>query len=76
MKVMYEQGFRAEKFKHASFYDVPDLGHQVAPTEWLEKALDELDALPKDREKKLPATQPLRRAPLTRSTTRPTTRAR
>jgi hypothetical protein len=70
MKVIFDRGFQADAFKHASFYDVPGLGHQVAPTEWLERAIDELDALPKTREKKLPATQPARRPVATRPATR------
>jgi hypothetical protein len=58
MRTMFERGFKADGFKHASFYDVPDLGHQTPPAEWFERAIDELDALPKTRVKKLPATRP------------------
>ena len=68
MKTMFERGFQADGFKHASFYDVPGLGHQPPPAEWFERAIDELDALPKKREKKLPAT--------TRATTRARPRGR
>ena len=69
MKTMYEKGFQGDGFKHVSFYDVPGLGHQTAPAEFLEKAIDELDALPKDREKKLPAAKPVPK-PASRPATR------
>jgi hypothetical protein len=65
MKTMFEKGFQADGFKHVSFYDVPGLGHQTPPGEFFEKAIDELDGLPKEREKKLPAT------PAARAATRP-----
>jgi hypothetical protein len=55
MKTMYEHGFLPEEFKHATFFDVPDLGHQTPPGGWLEKAVDFLDEIPKTREKKLPS---------------------
>ena len=61
MRTMFERGFKADGFEHASFYEVPGLGHQAPPAEWFEKAIDELDALPKDRVKKLPATRPATR---------------
>jgi hypothetical protein len=76
MKTMFERGFQADGFKHASFYDVPGLGHQTPPGEWLEKAIDELDGLPKEREKKLPAAPAARSAnrPASRPATRPSRR--
>jgi pimeloyl-ACP methyl ester carboxylesterase len=63
MKAMYDGGFLVDKFKHVSFYDVPGLGHRTPSVEWIEKAIDELDALPKTRVKKLPATKPANRRP-------------
>ena len=77
MKTMFEKGFQADGFKHVSFYDVPGLGHQTPPGEFLEKAIDELDALPKEREKKLPAAataRPAARPSATRPATRPSRR--
>ena len=76
MRTMFERGFQADGFKHASFYEVPGLGHQTPPAEWFDRAIAELDALPKDRVKKLPATKPAAR-PATRATaaaTRPSRR--
>ena len=43
-----------------TFYDVPGLGHRSPGGEWFEKAIDFLDAVPKDRGKKPPATRPSR----------------
>jgi pimeloyl-ACP methyl ester carboxylesterase len=50
---IYDQGFTAEKFKHVTLWDVPGMGHQSPPLEWFEKALDEVDAVAKQREHKL-----------------------
>jgi len=58
MKAMYDVGFTAEKFKHVTFYEVPGLGHGTPGREWFEKGIDELDAIPKERIKKAPATKP------------------
>ena len=68
MRTIFERGFQGDGFKHASFYEVPGLGHQSPPAEWFERAIDELDALPKARVKKLPATRPAAR-PASRSST-------
>ena len=76
MSAIYLHGFVADKFKHATFHDVPGMGHGPPPVECFEKVIDELDALPKGREKKLygPARRPTtRRGP---ATTKPTTRQR
>ena len=62
-----ELGFRYLRF-HAIFHDVPGMGHGPPAIEWLEKAIDELDGLPKDREKKMHG--PIRRPATTRATTR------
>jgi pimeloyl-ACP methyl ester carboxylesterase len=50
---IYDQGFTAEKFKHVTLWDVPGMGHQSPPLEWFEKALDEVEAVAKQREHKL-----------------------
>jgi hypothetical protein len=70
---MYEKGFVADKFKHAILHDVPGMGHGAPAIELLEKAIDELEALPKGRVKKShgPTPRPLTRAVTTRSSTRP-----
>jgi predicted esterase len=57
VKAILEQGFTAEKFKHVTFYDVPGLGHRPPEGEWFERAIEFLDAVPKDRVKKSPATK-------------------
>jgi hypothetical protein len=72
MLAMYEQGFVADKFKHAIFHDVPGLAHGPPPVEWLERAIDELDAIPKERQKK--PHSPIREIAATRPTTRPSPR--
>jgi pimeloyl-ACP methyl ester carboxylesterase len=59
-KAAYEQGFVPDGFKHAVFYEPPGLGHRAPPVEWFEKGLAYLDAIPKDRAKKPPATRPIR----------------
>lgn len=39
----YYDAFRREGFKHVTYIEVPNLGHQMPETEWLEKTLAELD---------------------------------
>ena len=43
MKAIFDAGFTAEKFKHATFYDVPGLGHRSPGGEWFEKAIEAHD---------------------------------
>jgi dienelactone hydrolase len=42
-KAIYEQGFKANDFKHVTLFDIPGQGHNAPGKEWLEKALDYLD---------------------------------
>lgn len=42
-KGAWENGFVAEGFRHARFFEVPDHGHRPPPAEWLEKAILFLD---------------------------------
>jgi hypothetical protein len=53
VKTMYEKGFLGDDFKHATFFDVPELGHRTPPAQWFEQAIDYLDAIEKKREKKV-----------------------
>jgi len=66
MKAMLEKGFKADEFKHVELYDVPGLGHAPPGAEWFERAIDFLDALPKDRLKKSPTSKPARPVPTSR----------
>jgi hypothetical protein len=56
--------FKADKFKHVTFYEPAGLGHRPPPTDVFDKAIDVLDGTPKDRMKKQPATR--RATPTTR----------
>src|SRR5207244_957143 len=69
MKAAYEDGFLADGFKQVVFHDVPGMGHSAPSLENLEKAIDELDAIPKDRPKKPPTAKPQAVAPI--AATRP-----
>jgi hypothetical protein len=40
---IYEQGFKANEFKHVKLFDIPGQGHGAPAKEWLEKTLDFLD---------------------------------
>jgi predicted esterase len=45
-QAMYEKGFKPDGFKHVTYLEVPDMGHQLPPAEWFEKALIAVDAKP------------------------------
>jgi predicted esterase len=40
---IYEQGFKANEFKHVKLFDIPGQGHGAPAKEWLEKTLDFVD---------------------------------
>ena len=42
-RAVFEHGFKKEGFKHIKLLEVPGMGHNPAPAEWLEKGLDFLD---------------------------------
>ncbi len=42
-RAVLEQGFKKEGFARAQLFDVPGIGHQMPPAEWLGKTLDYLD---------------------------------
>jgi predicted esterase len=44
----YQRGFLVDGFQHVELYDVPEMGHGLPPVEYMDKAIDTLDApLPK-----------------------------
>lgn len=47
---VYDDGFKAEGFRHVLYLEVPGSGHSRPPAEWLEKGIRFLDdgALPRD----------------------------
>jgi len=42
-RAAYEQGFKKEGFTNVKLFDVPGIGHQPPPADWLGKAIDYLD---------------------------------
>ena len=42
-RAAYEQGFKKEGFANVKLFDVPGIGHQSPPADWLAKAIDFLD---------------------------------
>ncbi|MCC6907006.1 MAG: hypothetical protein IT430_03610 [Phycisphaerales bacterium] len=41
---IYEHGFVKERFAHATYLEVPDMGHTLPDAEWFDKGLEALDA--------------------------------
>ncbi len=63
-----DSGFKPEKFRHVTLWDVPAMGHQAPPVEWFERAIDTLDDAAKQRTKKpLPSTRRTKSATTTRA---------
>ena len=47
-KVVYDEGYAKDGFAHATYLEVPGMGHTLPPAEWFEKGLEFLDSpLPK-----------------------------
>jgi hypothetical protein len=42
-KVVYDEGYAKDGFAHATYIEVPDMGHSMPPAEWFEKGLEFLD---------------------------------
>ena len=36
--------YKSLGFAHVTYYEVPDMGHQIPPADWFEKGLNDLDA--------------------------------
>jgi hypothetical protein len=43
-KVVYDEGYAKDGFAHATYIEVPDMGHTMPPADWFEKGLQFLDA--------------------------------
>jgi len=41
---IYEKGFVKDGFRHVEYVEVPDMGHGVPDAQWLDHAIDSLDA--------------------------------
>jgi len=44
VKAAYEAGFKADRFKHVRYMEVPGMGHTLPPIEWFEKAIVFMDS--------------------------------
>ena len=42
-QAIYEKGFKLDGFKHATYLEVPAMGHQLPPAEWFQKAVEAVD---------------------------------
>jgi tetratricopeptide (TPR) repeat protein len=40
----YQRGFLVDGFQHVELFDVPDMGHGLPPVDYMDKAIDALDA--------------------------------
>lgn len=48
-RAAYEQGFKKEGFANVKLFDVPGIGHQPPPADWLAKAIDFVDEGKQDK---------------------------
>ncbi len=56
-KANYEQ-FKKDGFEHTTYLEVPGMGHQFPPADWVEKAIVALDEKPAATIQTAPATRP------------------
>jgi pimeloyl-ACP methyl ester carboxylesterase len=57
IREIYEKGFMKDGFRNVEYVEVPDMGHGVPDPQWLDKAIESLDA-PLLKASTKPATRP------------------
>jgi hypothetical protein len=41
---IFEQGYKRDGFRHMEYVEVPQMGHRIPEVEWIERAIQSLDA--------------------------------